>query len=411
MSVAADRRATTALPASAVLSSVMTLRTAVVGAGIVSENNHLPAVSRNPRTELAAVCDLDESRAREAAREYGGRAYADVEAMLDREDLDWVHVATPVQSHRDLAVEAIEAGVPVTVQKPAATTRTELDDLRERAAAEGVPVSVVHNWLFYPVVRDLRRAVSAGELGEIRAVEATFSGEGRPDETYRGDWVYDLPGGDLEEGMAHPLYLTLALGGVPRDEDAVDVRTRAVRDYDGFDYDGTAIQWTTSDDALCSVTLLAGSAPNNRLRVYGTERSATVDVQTNAVETHDADEGPFHLLSEQLARSRTTAEAVVGGALDSVRRYVLDRAEEGLDLHREASVDGHYYLLDEAAKALERGDQPPVPLAHSHWVLTLMELVRADAAEVTGSGDAADSGDATDASEATRTSATGRDSD
>ncbi|WP_435179286.1 Gfo/Idh/MocA family protein [Halorussus sp. AFM4] len=359
----------------------MVLRTAVVGAGIVSENNHLPAVSRNPRTRLVAVCDRDESALRGAVGEYGGRAYTDAEAMLDGKALDWVHVATPVQSHRELAGAAIERGVPVTVQKPATTTREELDDLRELARDNGVPVSVVHNWLFYPVIRELRRRLAAGEFGEVRAVEATFTGEGRPDDTYRGEWVYDLPGGDVEEGMPHPLYLTLALGGVPRDADAVDVRTRTVREYDGFDYDGTALQWVTGEDVLCSVTFVGGSAPNEQIRVYGTEQSATVDISTNTIDAHDADEGPFHLLGEQLGRSATTAGNVARGAADTLREYGLDRVEERFDRHREESVDGHYYLFDEAAKALERGEQPPVPLAHSKWVLELMEQVREDARE------------------------------
>ena len=357
----------------------MALRTGIGGAGLVSETNHLPAVARNPRTEFAAVCDVDADAAREATREYGGRPYDDVEAMLDAEALDWVHVATPVQSHRDLAATALDAGIPTTVQKPATTTREELDDLRERAADADAPISVVHNWLFYPVIRDLRRRIAAGEFGEIRGVEVTFTGEGRPDETYRGDWVLDLPGGDLEEGMAHPLYLALGLGGVPRDADAVDVRTRATREYDDFDYDGCALQWTTDDDALCSVTYLSGSAPNNYVRVYGSEGSATVDVQTNAIDAHDADEGPFHVLGEQLGRSATTARNVVAGAGASLGIYAADRVEEELDIHREASVDGHYYLLNEAAKALARGEQPPVPLAHSRWVLDLMEQVREDA--------------------------------
>lgn len=181
--------------------------------------------------------------------------------------------------------------------------------------------------------------------------------------------------------MPHPLYLTLAIGGVPRDADAVDVQTRAVRDYDGFDYDGTALQWTTDDDVLCSVTFVGGSAPNEQIRVYGTEQSATVDVSTNTIDAHDADEGPFHLLSKQLARSATTAENVASGVADTLREYGWDRVEERLDYHREDSVDGHYYLFNEAAKALERGEQPPVPLAHSRWVLELMEKVRADAAD------------------------------
>ncbi|MFC4549764.1 MULTISPECIES: Gfo/Idh/MocA family protein [Halorussus] len=357
----------------------MTLRTAVVGAGIVSENNHLPSVRRNPRTELVAVADLDEESAREAAREYGGRPYGDAEEMLAEESLDWVHVATPVQSHHALAGAAIDEGVPVTVQKPATTDREELADLRERAEATGVPVSVVHNWLFYPVIRDLRRRIAAGKFGEVRGVEVTFTGEGRPDDTYRGEWVYDLPGGDLEEGMPHPLYLALGLGGVPESAADVDVQTRATRDYDGFDYDGTGLQWTTGDDVLCSVTYLSGSAPNNRVRVYGTDGSASVDVQTNTVDAHDADEGPFHFLNEQLSRSATTAENVARGVADTLAEYGRDRAEERLDRHSEASVDGHYYLLNEAAKAIERGEQPPVPLAHSAWVLELMTQVREDA--------------------------------
>lgn len=357
----------------------MVLRTAVVGAGIVAENNHLPAVRRNPRTRLVGVCDTDEGAVREAVGEYGGRAYTDAGAMLDREDLDWVHVATPVQTHFDLASAAIERGIPVTVQKPATTTREELADLRDLADDRDVPVSVVHNWLFYPVVRDLQRAIAAGEFGEIRAVETTFAGEGRPDDTYRGEWVYDLPGGDVEEGLAHPLYLTLAIGGAPHDADAVDVQTRAIRDYEGFDYDGTVLQWTTQHDALCSVTVVGGSVPTNQVRVYGSGAAATVDVQTETIDDHDADEGPFHVLSEQLARSATTTRNVVEGAVDVARRHGEERLEETLDLHRENSADGHYYLLDETAKALEKGEQPPVPLAQSYWVLELMEQVRADA--------------------------------
>ena len=357
----------------------MVLRTAVVGAGIVSENNHLPAVSRNPRTRLVAVCDRDEEAVREAVREYGGRAYADAESMLAEESLDWVHVATPVQSHLSLARAAVERGVPVTVQKPATATRDEHAELQRLAEANGVPVSVVHNWLFYPVVRDLRRRVAGGEFGEVRAVEATFSGEGRPDETYRGEWVYDLPGGDVEEGMPHPLYLALAVGGVPRDADCVDVQTRTIRDYDDFEYDGTTLQWTTDEDVLCSVTFVGGSAPNEELRVYGSEQSATVDVPTNTIDAHDADEGPFHLPSEQLERSATTAGNVARGVAETLRIAAAERFEERLDYHREESVDGHYYLFDEAAKALERGEQPPVALAHSRWVIELMEQVRTEA--------------------------------
>lgn len=76
----------------------MSLRTAVLGAGIVTKNSHLPSVSRNIRTALVAVCDADKSRAREAAATYDANPYTDVEALLAEEKLDWLHIATPVQT-------------------------------------------------------------------------------------------------------------------------------------------------------------------------------------------------------------------------------------------------------------------------------------------------------------------------
>ncbi|WP_101297915.1 Gfo/Idh/MocA family protein [Halegenticoccus soli] len=357
----------------------MTLRTGIVGAGIVSENNHLPAVDRNPRTELVGVCDLDADRARDAADEYGTEAYTDPDALLAA-GLDWVHVATPVGTHFDLASAAVEAGVPVTVQKPATTTLDELERLAECSAERGVPVSVVHNWLCYPVVRKLRRRIAAGEFGEIRAVEAAFAGEGRPDETYRGDWVFDLPGGDLEEGLPHPLYLALALGGYPRDRSEIEVLARTADDYErDVAYDGTTLQYVGEGSTLCSISFLSASTPSHRISVHGTDGSATVDVPTTILDAHDADEGPYHLLSKRLERGLRTTESAVRGMVGAVEWHGRDTLEERFDRHAERSADGHYYLLNEVAKALERDRRSFESLERSRWVLTLMEEVRAAA--------------------------------
>lgn len=355
----------------------MTLSTGVIGAGIVAGNNHFPAVARNPRTELAAVCDADEERAREATAEYGGRTYADAATMFAEEDLDWVHVATPVQSHFDLASTAVERGVPVTVQKPATRTLSELDDLAALADDRGVPVSVVYNWLYYPVVRRLRRRIRDGEFGDVRSVQVTVAGEGRPDDTYRGDWVFDLPGGDFEEGLPHPLYLTLALGGPP--SDGVDVRTRSAGDYDEFDYDGVSLQYESVDGALCSTAVLSESTPSTQIRVYGTEGSATVDVPTASIDAHDAEEGPYHFPNERVRRGVRRSASALAGVASSLSEEAGARVEERFDYHRDDSADGHYYLFDRAARALERGDQPPVPLSRARQVLELTEAVRRSA--------------------------------
>ena len=354
----------------------MVLRTAVVGAGIVSQNNHLPALARNPRTELAAVCDLDRDAAREAAAEYDCATYVDPDRLLETESLDWLHVATPVQTHADLTVRALEAGVPVLVQKPAATTVAELERMRTAADDAGVPFSVVNNWLYYPVIRDVRQRIASDEIGDVRAVEVAVTGEGSPDETYRGDWVLDLAGGDLEEGLPHPIYLALGLGGFPRSAEAIDVRPRAFDEYDDVAYDGASVQYVSEDDALCSISILSGSARDNRVRVYGSDGSLHVDVPTMTVDEHDAESGPYHFQNERNRRHLEKLRVALEGAGTEAVRYAKSRLEDDLDRHTEESQDGHYYLINEAAKAIERGDQPPVSPELSRWTLEIVERIR-----------------------------------
>ena len=363
----------------------MTIRTGIVGAGIVSQNNHLPAVARNPRTELVGVCDADEERASDAAAEYGTAAYTDAEAFLDEVRPEWVHVATPVSTHAALAGAAIDAGAGVLLQKPATTTVAELEELIDRADDADVPFSVVHNWLYYPVVRELRAMIEAGALGELRSVEVTFAGEGAPDETYRGDWVFDLPGGDFGEGIPHPLYLALGVGGFPRSADDVNVLARATRAYEhGVTYDGTQVQYRTEAGALCSVTYLSSSARRHEIRVHGAEASATVDVPTMSIDVQAADEGPFHFFNEQVSRGLRRAQSAVEGLTTTVLTEGLSRAEDRLGVHTDESTDGHYYLIDRAARAIEAGEQPPVDPEQSRWVQTLTERVREAAADERG---------------------------
>ncbi|QLG60429.1 Gfo/Idh/MocA family protein [Halorarum salinum] len=360
----------------------MTLRTAVVGAGVVASNNHFPALSRNPRTELRAVCDVDADRAEEAAAEFGARSYADVGTMLSEESLDWVHVATPVGTHLELGRRVLEAGVPLLVQKPATTTRDELEELTDLADDRDVPVSVVHNWLYYPVVREVRRRIADGDVGPVRAVQTTVAGEGPPDETYRGDWVFDLPGGSLEEGMPHPLYLTLALGGYPRDESSVDVRTRLVGEYDrDVAYDGVQLQYVGEGGTLCSVTQLSDSSRGTAVRVLGADGSLTVDFPSMTVDERDAEAGPYHFPEERFRRNLAVSRNAVEGLARNLRKYGKEYVEDEFDVHLRGSPDGHYYLLDRASRALEAGRRPPCDPEESYWTLTLVERVREAARE------------------------------
>ena len=350
----------------------MTLDTAVVGGGIVSRV-HLPGLAKSPLVDLVAVCDLDEERAREAARSYGIRAYFDVEELLASESLDWLHVCTPVQSHRDVAIQAIEAGVPVLIEKPVTVTSEELADVEAASREHDVPVSVVRNHLFSPEVADARRRIAAGELGDVRGVDVVYTGNTLPDETNRGSWAFELAGGEFEEGIPHPIYVGLGVGGVPADRDAVTVTTACHGDYEqGFSFDGLGGQWTTADEVLCSVKVMAGSVPQRFVQVHGEDASLLVDLVANTTVELDRNytgspKGrALNNVDHALDRVRGTVENAVGVA----------RRSFASDWETEKYWEGHYRQYDLEAEALLLEEPSPISMEQVRWTVRMVELVR-----------------------------------
>ena len=104
------------------------MRTALIGAGQIARQ-HLACLRQLPGVEVAAVCDRSPAVAECAAERYGIAAwYTDHERMLGEVRPDVVHVTTPLTSHFRLAMDALDAGAHVIVEKPATATFAELED-------------------------------------------------------------------------------------------------------------------------------------------------------------------------------------------------------------------------------------------------------------------------------------------
>ncbi len=349
----------------------------MVGCGVVSRV-HLDGLQRSPLTELAAVCDLDEQLADETARSYGVSAYYDHESLLGSEQLDWLHVCTPVQSHRLVSVSAIEAGVPVLIEKPTTVTVDEFEEIADAARANGVTFSAVRNHLFLPSVVETLEELDAGAYGELRGVDVVYTGNTPPDRPNRGSWTFDLPGGEFEEGIPHPIYLALGIGGLPRDADDVVATTSLFGDYEReFEYDGLQLAWTTADEVQCSVRTMAGAIPQRLVLVHGEDRSATIDLTSSTVVGLDR-----NYIASPKHRALNNVDRVVdrvGGTLDNVLGVAKRRFSS--DWETEKYWDAHYRQFDLEAAALQAGEGPAVPPEQVRWTVALVELVRRRASE------------------------------
>lgn len=131
------------------------LRVAVVGAGIYGIN-HVKAYIWNPETALVAVCDLSQEIRSQIKETYGVKTYADVEEMLEQEDIDAVSIATPDAYHMQPALTAIRHGKPILVEKPLATTYEDTKKILEAAEKYDVRVAVDYHKRWDPAAINIK---------------------------------------------------------------------------------------------------------------------------------------------------------------------------------------------------------------------------------------------------------------
>jgi predicted dehydrogenase len=108
------------------------------------------------------------------------RIYGDFNEMARRErrlkdGIDAVAIVTPNHAHAAAARAFLKAGIHVICDKPLTTTRREADQLAKLAHESGLIFAVTHNYTGYPLVRQARAMVQAGELGAIRVVQVEYA--------------------------------------------------------------------------------------------------------------------------------------------------------------------------------------------------------------------------------------------
>ncbi|MGE3806388.1 MAG: Gfo/Idh/MocA family protein, partial [Gemmataceae bacterium] len=155
------------------------------GQGAFIGRVHATAAILDNRAELVAgALSSDPAKAKASAPDYDikpERAYGSVKEMVEGEKklpenqrIDFVAVATPNHTHFDIARAFAEAGFNVLCDKPLTYDLAQAEELAKVVDKSGVVFGVTHNYTGYPLVRQARDMVKAGELGEINAVRAFY---------------------------------------------------------------------------------------------------------------------------------------------------------------------------------------------------------------------------------------------
>lgn len=141
------------------------VRTAMVGCGYWGANllRNFAALS-----DLRVVCDLSPAVREKARRQYGGVRVTDsYPSVLDDPEVQGVVLATPAPLHADMAVQALEAGKHVFVEKPLALSVADAERVTRAAGEAGRILMVGHLLEYHPAVEHIKTMIEQGELGEV----------------------------------------------------------------------------------------------------------------------------------------------------------------------------------------------------------------------------------------------------
>lgn len=193
-------------------------RVGLVGAGYISEF-HVAALRRLPNVEIVGVHDLDGPRAEILAQKEGLRVFPSIEALCQG-GANVIHVLTPPNVHTAVALEAIDHGCHVFVEKPLATEVEDCNRIERAADAKGVQVCVNHSLLFDPQVRRALQVVQSGKLGDVVSLDILRSSVYPP---YPGGPLppqYRAAGYPFRDLGVHALYIFEAFLGPIEDVQA-----------------------------------------------------------------------------------------------------------------------------------------------------------------------------------------------
>lgn len=144
------------------------IKIGVIGLGWVAQVFHLPSLKKNNDVELTALCDKDKSKLKSVGEKFGvQQLHTSYEEMFASENVNAVIISTPTDTHKSIAIAALNSGLDVFIERPIARQYSEAVEIAEAVNRTKRKLMVGMNNRFRPDLMILKSIIENGELGEI----------------------------------------------------------------------------------------------------------------------------------------------------------------------------------------------------------------------------------------------------
>lgn len=337
------------------------LRVGIVGCGGVAQGMHIPGFMRLKKDVIMqAVCDKNENLAKEIAAKYHiPKAYTELSDMLSAENLDITDICTPPQIHAPLAVEALQHGCHVLMEKPMALKTSDCDEMINASNKSGAKLCLIHNQLFTPPFLKARKLVADGAIGEFIGMRL-FHSDPREAMIMRQDsWLHKLPGGLIGETAPHPVYMSLAFLNKAK---SVDIYAKNFLEHPWAPFDEFRIE-LEGEKAMSSITIsYASNHGDVYVDILGTEGILHLDLYSMLLVRSGkrVSSGPIPFARYFLGNT----SQVMGGITANVFKLATGKLRTGHDV-----------IIERFADSILNDQQPPVSGEEGRETTRVMEMI------------------------------------
>jgi 2-alkyl-3-oxoalkanoate reductase len=355
------------------------IRVGIVGAGFIARF-HAQALKKLPGVTLEAVCDRDQTRAATLQQAFRiPRLFTSIAAMSRGVVLDAVHVLVPPAAHANTAMDCLDKGWHVLVEKPFATTPEECRDIEDAALRAGRFVGVNHNLTFLPSFLGLISDIRSRRLGRIENVFVCWNMPLPPLATGQtGHWMFAELGNIILELGPHPLSAIVRLMGPPESAKTVLSDKRTLRNGSAFFATWQMLFVCERGPAQCYFSV-GGNFLDCFVHVVGQDGSATVDLirNTYVFSTKTRFVSPVDSFVDAMRRSRSLFADGFHN-ISTCARGVL-----GLNVSSDVFSVGMRNSIVAFHEAISRGGEPPAGIVEGTTVIrachAVIDSVRSEA--------------------------------
>ena len=257
----------------------------ILNVGVIScssmAEGHMKGVIAHPQAKLVAVCDIDLEKAKTVAERRGvDRVYQDYKELLAQPDIDAVIIVTPDHLHREMAIDALEAGKHVLCEKPLALNRDDLNAIAAAVKKSDKKFMVGQICRYTPAFKAAKEIIDRGEIGDLMFVESEYAHDYekilKP-----GNWRWDPLRNGVVGGGCHAVDLLRWVAGDPEE-------VQAYSNHKIFDpalpYDDTTIAIMKFPNNVIGKVFVSVACKREytmRSLFYGTKGTIICDNQSN----------------------------------------------------------------------------------------------------------------------------------